>query len=102
MLRFGPTGTIINKRRGGVVVFNSKSTVPAGSKFVFENKIDVARVQGKHPGVRIHPLNHLQKVLIKGARPGDKAVLQGRTFRLEDADKSGALDGVPVDRLKIT
>jgi len=102
VLRFGPTGTIINKRRGGVVVFNSKGTTPAGSKFVFENKIDVARVQEKHPGVKIHPLNHLQKVIIKGAKPGDQAVLQGKRFRLEDADGSGALSGVPIDRLKVT
>lgn len=95
-LVFGAQGHIISKRNGGVVDFGRDS---ARDTFTFLNKIDVARCSEKH-GFPCHPLNHLQRVLIKNFGPEDVINLQGKRYRYDDV-KNGALPGVPVDRLRV-
>ena len=95
-LEFGPQGHIISKRNGGVVDFRADS---APDRFVFTNQIDVAKCSEKH-GFPCHPLNHLQRVVVKNFGREDRIILQGRVYRYADV-KGGVLPGVPVDRLRV-
>jgi hypothetical protein len=95
-LEFGPQGHIISKRSGGVVDFGRDNVRDV---FVFTNRIDVAKCSEKH-GVPCHPLNHLQKVVIKNFGREDKIYLQGKLYRYPEVNGS-SLPGVPVDRLRI-
>jgi hypothetical protein len=95
-LEFGPQGHIISKQSGGVVDFKQDN---APDRFVFTNRIDVAKCSEKH-GIQCHPLNHLQRVVIKNFGREDEIVLQGKVYRFADV-KAGVLPGVPVDRLRI-
>lgn len=95
-LEFGPQGHIISKQLGGIVDFK-RDTAP--DRFVFSNRIDVAKCSEKH-GFQCHPLNHLQRVQIKNFGREDSIILQGKSYRYGDV-KGNALPGVPVDRLKV-
>lgn len=95
-LEFGPQGHIISKQSGGVVDFK-RDTAP--DRFTFTNRIDVAKCSEKH-GIVCHPLNHLQRVVIKNFGREDVIDLQGKLYRYSDV-KGGALPGVPVDRLRV-
>lgn len=95
-LEFGPQGHIISKQSGGVVDFR-RDTAP--DRFTFTNRIDVAKCSEKH-GFPCHPLNHLQRVVIKNFGREDVIDLQGKLYRYSDV-KGGALPGVPVDRLRV-
>ena len=95
-LEFGPQGVIISKRNGGVVDFGVDA---APDLFKFTNRIDVARCSKKH-GIQCHPLNHLQKVLVRNMGREDVIELQGRRYGYTDV-RGGALPGVPVDRLRV-
>lgn len=95
-LEFGPQGHIISKQSGGVVDFK-RDTAP--DRFTFTNRIDVAKCSKKH-GFPCHPLNHLQRVVIKNFGREDVIDLQGRLYRYADV-KDGVLPGVPVDRLRV-
>jgi hypothetical protein len=95
-LEFGPQGHIISKRSGGVVDFGRDNVRDV---FVFTNRIDVAKCSEKH-GFPCHPLNHLQRVVIKNMGPEDLIVLQGKRFGAGQVI-NGALPGVPVDRLRV-
>lgn len=95
-LEFGPQGHIISKQSGGIVDFKRDS---APDRFVFTNRIDVAKCSEKH-GFPCHPLNHLQRVVIKNFGPEDQIILQGRIYRHSDV-QNGQLAGVPVDRLRV-
>ena len=95
-LTFGPQGHIISKQSGGVVDFRNDT---APDKFTFMNRIDVAKCSEKH-GFQCHPLNHLQRVLIKNFGREDTIDLQGRVYRYSDV-RGGLLPGVPADRLRI-
>jgi hypothetical protein len=95
-LEFGPQGHIISKQSGGVVDFK-RDTAP--DRFTFTNRIDVAKCSEKH-GFQCHPLNHLQRVVIRNFGREDVIDLQGKLYRYADA-KSGVLPGVPVDRLRV-
>jgi len=95
-LEFGPQGHIISKQSGGVVDFK-RDTAP--DRFTFTNRIDVAKCSEKH-GIVCHPLNHLQRVVIRNFGREDVIDLQGKLYRYSDV-KGGALPGVPVDRLRI-
>lgn len=95
-LEFGPQGHIISKHSGGVVDFG-RDNVP--DIFIFTNRIDVAKCSEKH-GVPCHPLNHLQRVVIKNMGPEDLIVLQGEQYQVSQV-RGGALPGVPVNRLRV-
>jgi hypothetical protein len=95
-LEFGPQGHIISKQSGGVVDFK-RDTAP--DRFTFTNRIDVAKCSEKH-GFPCHPLNHLQRVVIRNFGREDVIDLQGRIYRYADV-KGGVLPGVPVDRLRV-
>lgn len=95
-LEFGPQGHIISKQSGGVVDFR-RDTAP--DRFTFTNRIDVAKCSEKH-GFQCHPLNHLQRVVIRNFGREDVIDLQGKLYRYSDV-KGGALLGVPVDRLRV-
>jgi len=95
-LTFGPQGHIISKQSGGVVDFRNDT---APDKFTFMNRIDVAKCSEKH-GFQCHPLNHLQRVLIKNFGREDTIDLQGRVYRYSDV-RGGLLLGVPADRLRV-
>jgi hypothetical protein len=95
-LTFGSQGVIISKRRGGVVDFGKDQ---APDRFIFTNRIDVARCSEKH-GIQCHPLNHLQRVVVRNFGPEDQIVLQGRVYRSSEV-RNGALPGVPVERLRV-
>jgi hypothetical protein len=95
-LTFGGQGVIISKRNGGVVDFKADT---APDRFVFTNRIDVARCSKKH-GIKCHPLNHLQRVVVRNFGPEDQIVLQGRVYRSSEV-RNGALPGVPVERLRV-
>ena len=95
-LEFGPQGHIISRQFGGVVDFKRDS---APDRFVFTNRIDVAKCSEKH-GIVCHPLNHLQRVVIKNFGQEDQIILQGRVYRHSDV-QNGQLAGVPVDRLRV-
>lgn len=95
-LEFGPQGHIISKQSGGVVDFK-RDTAP--DRFTFTNRIDVAKCSEKH-GFQCHPLNHLQRVVIKNFGREDTINLQGKIYRYADV-KGGVLAGVPVDRLRV-
>jgi hypothetical protein len=95
-LEFGPQGHIISKQSGGVVDFK-RDTAP--DRFTFTNRIDVAKCSEKH-GIQCHPLNHLQRVVIRNFGREDVIDLQGRIYRYADV-KGGVLPGVPVDRLRV-
>ena len=95
-LEFGPQGHIISKQSGGVVDFKVDS---APDRFTFTNRIDVAKCSEKH-GFQCHPLNHLQRVVIKNFGREDVIDLQGKLYRYSDV-RGGALPGVPVDRLRV-
>lgn len=95
-LEFGPQGHIISKQSGGVIDFKVDNAV---DRFTFTNRIDVSRCSEKH-GFQCHPLNHLQRVVIKNFGPEDVINLQGRIYRYGDV-KGGVLEGVPVDRLRV-
>lgn len=95
-LEFGPQGHIISKQSGGVVDFK-RDTAP--DRFTFTNRIDVAKCSEKH-GIQCHPLNHLQRVVIKNFGKEDVINLQGKIYRYSDV-KNGALNGVPADRLRV-
>ena len=87
---------IISKRNGGVVDFGVDT---APDLFKFTNRIDVARCSKKH-GIQCHPLNHLQKVLVRNMGREDVIELQGRRYGYTDV-RGGALPGVPIDRLRV-
>lgn len=95
-LVFGSQGTIINKKRGGVIDFGEDRVV---DKFIFKNTINVEACSKKH-GFKCHPLNHLQKVVIKNFGPEDKVILQGKTYTINDLN-NGVFRGVPPERLKV-
>jgi len=95
-LEFGPQGHIISKQSGGVVDFRRDV---AKDVFTFTNKIDVAKCSEKH-GFQCHPLNHLQRVVIKNFGREDEINLQGKIYRYTDVS-NGTLPGVPVDRLRV-
>lgn len=95
-LEFGPQGHIISKQSGGVVDFRRDV---AKDVFTFTNRIDVAKCSEKH-GFKCHPLNHLQRVVIKNFGREDEINLQGRIYRYTDVS-NGTLPGVPVDRLRV-
>ena len=95
-LEFGPQGHIISKQSGGVVDFKVDS---APDRFTFTNRIDVAKCSEKH-GFQCHPLNHLQRVVIKNFGREDVIDLQGKLYRYSDV-KGGVLPGVPADRLRV-
>jgi hypothetical protein len=95
-LEFGPQGHIISKQSGGVVDFKADS---ASDRFTFTNRIDVAKCSEKH-GIQCHPLNHLQRVVIRNFGREDVIDLQGKLYRYSDV-KGGVLPGVPVDRLRV-
>jgi hypothetical protein len=95
-LTFGPQGHIISKQSGGVVDFRNDT---APDRFTFMNRIDVAKCSEKH-GFQCHPLNHLQRVLIKNFGREDTIDLQGRVYRYSDV-RGGLLLGVPADRLRV-
>lgn len=95
-LEFGPQGHIISKQSGGVVDFKADS---APDRFTFTNRIDVAKCSEKH-GIQCHPLNHLQRVVIKNFGREDVINLQGKIYRFSDV-KGGVLPGVPADRLRV-
>jgi hypothetical protein len=67
--------------------------------FTFTNRIDVAKCSEKH-GFQCHPLNHLQRVVIKNFGREDEINLQGKIYRFTDVN-NGTLPGVPVDRLRV-
>lgn len=96
-LEFGPQGHIITKGSGGVVDFKRDS---APDRFTFINRIDVEKCSEKH-GFRCHPLNHLQRVVIKNFGKEDSIDLQGRIYRLKDVRADGTLADVPPDRLRV-
>ena len=96
VLSFGPQGHIISKQSGGVVDFKRDD---APDRFVFTNRIDVAKCSEKH-GFPCHPLNHLQRVVVKNFGREDQIILQGRIYRYGEV-KGGVLPGVPVDRLRV-
>jgi hypothetical protein len=95
-LTFGPQGHIISKRSGGVVDFGVDRVQDT---FTFTNRIDVERCSQKH-GFRCHPLNHLQRVLVKNFGPEDVIDLQGRRYGYRDV-RGGLLPDVPGDRLRV-
>jgi hypothetical protein len=95
-LEFGPQGHIISKQSGGIVDFKKDN---APDTFTFTNRIDVAKCSEKH-GFQCHPLNHLQRVVIKNFGPEDKVVLQGKIYRYTDV-KGDLFPGVPGDRLRV-
>jgi hypothetical protein len=95
-LEFGPQGHIISKQSGGVVDFGNDQ---APDRFTFTNRIDVAKCSEKH-GFPCHPLNHLQRVLIKNFGPQDTINLQGKIYRYGSI-RNGVIDGVPPDRLRV-
>ena len=95
-LEFGPQGHIISKQSGGIVDFKVDS---APDRFTFTNRIDVAKCSEKH-GFQCHPLNHLQRVVIKNFGREDVIDLQGKIYRYSDV-KNGVLNGVPADRLRV-
>lgn len=95
-LEFGPQGHIISKQSGGVVDFK-RDTAP--DRFTFTNRIDVAKCSEKH-GIQCHPLNHLQRVVIRNFGREDVIDLQGKLYRYSDV-KGGVLPGVPADRLRV-
>ena len=95
-LEFGPQGHIISKQSGGIVDFKADT---APDRFTFTNRIDVAKCSEKH-GFQCHPLNHLQRVVIKNFGREDVIDLQGKLYRYADV-KGGVLSGVPVDRLRV-
>jgi len=95
-LTFGPQGHIISKQSGVVVDFRNDT---APDRFTFMNRIDVAKCSEKH-GFQCHPLNHLQRVLIKNFGREDTIDLQGRVYRYNDV-RGGLLPGVPADRLRV-
>jgi hypothetical protein len=95
-LTFGAQGHIISKRNGGVVDFGRDRV---RDTFTFTNRIDVERCSQKH-GFRCHPLNHLQKVVIKNFGPEDVIDLQGRRYGYRDV-RNGLLPDVPGDRLRV-
>lgn len=95
-LEFGPQGHIISRQFGGVVDFKRDN---APDTFTFTNRIDVAKCSEKH-GFQCHPLNHLQKVVIRNFGPEDKIILQGRVYTFQDV-KVDQLPGVPPDRLRV-
>lgn len=95
-LTFGPQGHIISKQSGGVVDFRNDT---APDRFTFMNRIDLAKCSEKH-GFQCHPLNHLQRVLIKNFGREDTIDLQGRVYRYSDV-RGGLLLGVPADRLRV-
>ena len=95
-LTFGPQGHIISKQAGGVVDFRPDT---ARDVFTFTNRIDVAKCSEKH-GIQCHPLNHLQKVVIKNFGKEDIIELQGRRYSYNDVT-NGVLPGVPADRLRV-
>ncbi len=100
-LRFGPQGTIISKRRGGVVKFATRGEGSKGrNRFIFTNTINVARTSEKHGGIPIHVLNHLQQVTIKNFSDGDVVILQGKQYTYTDL-RGGVFPGVPATRLKV-
>lgn len=96
VVRFGSTGTIINRRRGGVFDMGNDRE---RDRFVFTNVINVPACSEKH-GYPCHPLNHLQQVTLRNFGPEDEAILQGRTYRYADL-RGGAFPGVPVTRLRV-
>lgn len=95
-LEFGPQGHIISKQSGGIVDFKKDTAI---DRFTFTNRIDVAKCSEKH-GFQCHPLNHLQRVVIKNFGKEDIVELQGKIYRYDDV-KNGLLPGVPADRLRI-
>lgn len=95
-LEFGPQGHIISKQSGGVVDFGVDD---ARDVFRFTNKIDVAKCSEKH-GFQCHPLNHLQRVVIRNFGPKDIIDLQGKIYKSTDV-QNGILPGVPADRLRV-
>ena len=95
-LEFGSQGVIISKRAAGRVDFKNDI---APDRFVFSNKIDIAKCSEKH-GIQCHPLNHLQQVTITNFGKEDKIVLQGKTYGYRDV-RNGVLPGVPSSRLRI-
>lgn len=97
ILVFGPQGTIINKRNGGVIDFGVDNKP---DKFVFKNTINVEACSKKH-GFKCHPLNHLQKVVIKNFGKEDKIILQGKEYGYSDIDLNGNINGVPKERLRV-
>ena len=96
-LEFGPQGHIITKGSGGIVDFK-KDTAP--DRFTFTNRIDVEKCSEKH-GIVCHPLNHLQRVVVKNFGKEDIIDLQGRIYRLKDVRADGTLADVPPDRLRV-
>ncbi len=95
-LEFGPQGHIISRQSGGVVDFKRDD---APDRFVFTNRIDVAKCSERH-GIQCHPLNHLQRVVIRNFGPEDQIILQGKVYRHSDVE-NGLLPGVPGDRLRV-
>lgn len=96
VIRFGSKGTIISKKRGGVIRFGNDDR---RDQFIFQNTIDVEKCSKKH-GFRCHPLNHLQKVTIKQFGPEDMVILQGKRYGYRDLRGNG-FPGVPLERLKV-
>lgn len=90
-LHFGPQGAIINKRRGGVADFGKDDKKDT---FIFENQINLERKPDHHP------LNHLQKVVIKNFGKEDEIIIQGKKYGYADI-KNNLLPGIGPDRLQV-
>ena len=95
-LELGPTGTVINRRMGGMFDMGNDRVT---DRFTFSNVINVAACSEKH-GYPCHPLNHLQQVTIRNFGPEDEVILQGRLYTYRDL-RGNSFPGVPVTRLRV-